>query len=84
MKHNMSVQELARWACLIEAIDIVDEQYRTENKKFISNNLFFSKLKESHIRKYIEDRYPSMVFHFKQMNKEKVKDKKQYYFSLFS
>lgn len=56
--HEMSVYEMSRWFCLIEAIDIVDKKIkqtgRTEDDKFW--------VKPIPLQKYIDERSDSMLF----------------------
>jgi len=53
---KMSQDEIARWCCLIEAVDIIDKKGKQMNVDMVKNNW----VKPIAIQKYIDERYDTM------------------------
>lgn len=54
---KMSQDEVARWCCLLEAVDIIDKKGKQMNVDMVKNNW----VKPIAIQKYIDERLDTMV-----------------------
>ena len=58
---NMNQDEVARWCCLIEAVDIIDKKGSQIGMDMVKSNW----VKPIAIQKYIDERTESMLFEVK-------------------
>lgn len=61
-KHVMSVESYARWLCLMESIEFINESAKKNNVNLDKSSKWIKPLA---IQKYIKERYPSMLHDFK-------------------
>lgn len=64
---TMSQDEVARWCCLVEAVDIIDKKGKQMNVDLTKNNW----VKPIAIQKYIDERFDTMT--------EEIEHEKQNY-----
>ena len=63
----MSQDEVARWCCLVEAVDIIDKKGKQMNVDLAKNNW----VKPIALQKYIDERFDTMI--------EEIEHEKQNY-----